>query len=49
MKNVKFGLRIPTFPLNESRKGEFRDEILNYLAAFEGKFDSVWVADHFVP
>ena len=49
MKNVKFGLRIPAFPLNDSRKGEFRDEILNYMATFEGKFDSVWVADHFVP
>ncbi len=49
MSEVKFGIRLPAFPLNNSRKGEFRDEILNYLAALDGKFDSVWVADHFIP
>jgi alkanesulfonate monooxygenase SsuD/methylene tetrahydromethanopterin reductase-like flavin-dependent oxidoreductase (luciferase family) len=49
MQNVKFGIRIPAFPFNDSRKGEFRDEILNYLTQCDGKFDSVWVADHFVP
>jgi alkanesulfonate monooxygenase SsuD/methylene tetrahydromethanopterin reductase-like flavin-dependent oxidoreductase (luciferase family) len=49
MHNVKFGIRIPAFPLNDSRKGEFRDEIFKTLTQFEGVFDSVWIADHFVP
>jgi F420-dependent oxidoreductase-like protein len=49
MKRVKFGLRIPAFPLNDSRKGDFREEILNFLTRLDGAFDSVWVADHFVP
>ena len=48
-KSVKFGLRIPAFPLNDSRGSTFRDEIIDFLAALEGQFDSVWVADHFVP
>jgi len=49
VQNVKFGIRIPAFPLNNSRKGEFRDEILKTLTQFEGIYDSIWVADHFVP
>ncbi len=49
MKKVKFGIRIPAFPLNDSRKGVFRDEILKTLTLFDRKYDSVWVADHFVP
>ena len=48
-KPVKFGLRVPAFPLNDSRGPAFRDEIVDFLAALEGKFDSVWLADHFVP
>jgi alkanesulfonate monooxygenase SsuD/methylene tetrahydromethanopterin reductase-like flavin-dependent oxidoreductase (luciferase family) len=48
-KNIKFGIRIPAFPLNDSHGGVFRDQIMDYLAAFEGQFDSIWVADHFVP
>jgi alkanesulfonate monooxygenase SsuD/methylene tetrahydromethanopterin reductase-like flavin-dependent oxidoreductase (luciferase family) len=49
MQDIKFGIRIPAFPLNDSRKGEFRDEILETLTDFEGRYDSIWVADHFVP
>jgi alkanesulfonate monooxygenase SsuD/methylene tetrahydromethanopterin reductase-like flavin-dependent oxidoreductase (luciferase family) len=48
-QKTKFGLRIPAFPLNDSRKGTFRDEIFSYLDRLQGKFDSVWVADHFIP
>ena len=48
-KPIKFGLRVPAFPLNDSRGSAFRDEIVDYLAALEGQFDSVWLADHFVP
>ena len=44
-KPVKFGLRIPAFPLNDSRGSDFRDEIVNFLAPLEGKFASVWLAD----
>jgi alkanesulfonate monooxygenase SsuD/methylene tetrahydromethanopterin reductase-like flavin-dependent oxidoreductase (luciferase family) len=46
---AKFGVRIPAFPVNESRGAAFRDEILNYLIRLEGRYDSVWVADHFIP
>ena len=48
-KKIKFGIRIPAFPLSYSRGGKFRDEILDYLVSFEVGFDSVWVADHFIP
>ena len=49
MNDVKFGIRIPAFPVNNSRGGRFRNEIANYLKALDGRFASVWVADHFVP
>jgi alkanesulfonate monooxygenase SsuD/methylene tetrahydromethanopterin reductase-like flavin-dependent oxidoreductase (luciferase family) len=49
MSAVKFGLRIPAFPLTDSHGKVFRDEIMNYLAALEGQYTSVWLADHFVP
>ena len=49
MNDVKFGLRIPAFPLNDSRGNRFRDEIVAYLTALEADYDSLWVADHFVP
>lgn len=48
-RKTKFGLRIPAFPLNKSRKELFRDEIFSYLDKLQGKFDSIWVADHFIP
>ncbi|MFC1996242.1 LLM class flavin-dependent oxidoreductase [Chloroflexota bacterium] len=48
-KPVKFGLRIPAFPLNDSRGVAFRDEIINFLRVLEGQYDSAWLADHFVP
>ena len=35
--------------MTDSRGVAFRDEILNYLAVLEGKFTSVWTADHFIP
>jgi len=49
MRNVKFGIRLPAFPLHGSRGASFRDEILEYLTVLEDQFHSVWVADHFVP
>ncbi len=49
MKEIKFGIRVPAFPLNESQGQMFRDEIVDYLAALEGQYASIWVADHFLP
>lgn len=48
-RKTKFGLRIPAFPLNKSRGELFRKEIFTYLEKLQGKFDSLWVADHFIP
>jgi alkanesulfonate monooxygenase SsuD/methylene tetrahydromethanopterin reductase-like flavin-dependent oxidoreductase (luciferase family) len=48
-KSIKFGLRIPAFPLNDSHGPIFRDGIFDFLAVLEGQFHSVWLADHFVP
>ena len=46
---IKFGLRVPAFPFNDSRGSTFRDEIFDFLAGLEGQYASAWVADHFVP
>jgi alkanesulfonate monooxygenase SsuD/methylene tetrahydromethanopterin reductase-like flavin-dependent oxidoreductase (luciferase family) len=48
-KTVKFGLRIPAFPLNNSRGTVFRNEIVAFLSVLENQYESVWLADHFVP
>jgi alkanesulfonate monooxygenase SsuD/methylene tetrahydromethanopterin reductase-like flavin-dependent oxidoreductase (luciferase family) len=47
--NIKFGLRIPTFPINDSRGRKFVEEIINFLKEIGEYFDSGWVDDHFVP
>ncbi|MCJ7702274.1 MAG: LLM class flavin-dependent oxidoreductase [Anaerolineales bacterium] len=49
MSEIKFGIRIPAFPLDDSRGQTFRDQIIDALAVLEGQFNSVWVADHFIP
>jgi len=46
---VKFGLRIPTFPVDGSDPRAFNDQILKFLGKLEKDFDSAWVDDHFVP
>jgi alkanesulfonate monooxygenase SsuD/methylene tetrahydromethanopterin reductase-like flavin-dependent oxidoreductase (luciferase family) len=46
---VKFGLRVPEFPLDGSQGTDFTDQIAGFLEKFEGKFDSAWVCDHFFP
>src|SRR5262245_40592387 len=46
---VKFGLRVPEFPLDKSRGKEFTTQIIGYLEKLGGKFDSAWVCDHFLP
>lgn len=46
---IKFGLRMPDFPLDDSRGTVFTDQMIRFLEPLQGKFDSAWVADHFVP
>ena len=46
---IKFGLRVPEFPLDESRGPDFTDQIVGFLDKLGGKFDSAWVCDHFFP
>jgi len=48
-QNIKFGLRMPDFPLDESRGKNFTDQMIHFVEPLQGKFDSAWVADHFVP
>lgn len=49
MEKIEFGLRIPTFPINNSRGRMFIEEIINFLKEIGEYFDSGWVDDHFVP
>jgi alkanesulfonate monooxygenase SsuD/methylene tetrahydromethanopterin reductase-like flavin-dependent oxidoreductase (luciferase family) len=48
-KKVKFGWRVPDFPVDGSHGSEFRDQIFACLDELQEAFDSAWVADHFVP
>jgi alkanesulfonate monooxygenase SsuD/methylene tetrahydromethanopterin reductase-like flavin-dependent oxidoreductase (luciferase family) len=49
MAKINFGWRAPDYPFDGSTASEFRDQIFAYLDAIQGKFQSAWVADHFVP
>jgi len=49
MKEVKFGWRIPSFPVNGSKGRGFINQILKCLEEIEESFDSAWISDHFVP
>ncbi len=46
---VRFGLRVPDFPVDGTRGTAFIQQITDTLAAGRGAFASAWVADHFVP
>jgi alkanesulfonate monooxygenase SsuD/methylene tetrahydromethanopterin reductase-like flavin-dependent oxidoreductase (luciferase family) len=46
---AKFGLRLPTFPVDGSDGRVFVEQVLSFLGKVEKSFDSVWVDDHFVP
>ena len=46
---VKFGLRVPTFPVDGSNETGFVNQILKFLEELEENFDSAWIDDHFVP
>ena len=49
MTDVKFGIRVPSFPIDGSRGSEFIRQIMDFLRGLEPYFDSAWVSDHFVP
>ena len=49
MTPIKFGWRAPAFPADSSRRSTFIDQITTTLQKIDGKFDSFWIADHFVP
>jgi alkanesulfonate monooxygenase SsuD/methylene tetrahydromethanopterin reductase-like flavin-dependent oxidoreductase (luciferase family) len=49
MKTVKFGWRVPAFPVDGSRGATFIDQITGTLSQIQARFDSAWVADHFLP
>jgi len=46
---VDFGWRIPSFPVDGSRKFAFVSQILDFIGVVEDAFDSMWISDHFVP
>jgi len=46
---MKFGLRVPTFPVDGASSNEFVEHVLRFVSTVEGSFDSAWVDDHFLP
>ena len=49
LADVKFGLRVPSFPVDGSGGEVFVEQIMRFLRRLEESFDSAWVSDHFVP
>ncbi len=49
MAGIQFGWRVPAFPADDSRGQVFVRQIHDMLRVVTRHFDSVWVADHFVP
>lgn len=46
---MKFGWRVPDFPVDGSSSSEFVAQIGTALDIAGGQFESAWVADHFIP
>ena len=46
---VRFGWRVPDFPVDGTTGHDFVDQIVETLDVLRGRFASAWVADHFVP
>ncbi len=46
---LQFGLRITSFPLDESRGVSFLNQITRYLDTFKDGFHSAWIEDHLFP
>ncbi len=49
MVKIKFGLRVPSFPVDGSNASEFIHQIHHFIGELEDYFDSAWVCDHFIP
>ena len=50
MRKIKFGWFLPPQALTEIKEGDtFVDQIMRGMEAIKGKFDSVWMPDHFHP
>jgi alkanesulfonate monooxygenase SsuD/methylene tetrahydromethanopterin reductase-like flavin-dependent oxidoreductase (luciferase family) len=49
MRDIKFGWRLPAFSFDGSSNTDFIQQIRNTLDLIKGQFDSVWIADHFIP
>ena len=49
MADIKFGIRVPSFPIDGSRGHEFALQNIRFLRGLEAGFDSAWVSDHLVP
>lgn len=49
MSDVKFGWRIPSFPVDGSETSAFINQIMGSLEEIDGVFDSAWISDHLVP
>ena len=50
MREIKFGWFLPPQALTEIKNGDtFVDQIMRGMEAIKGKFDSVWMPDHFHP
>jgi len=48
-ETIKFGWRVPAFPVDGSRRQSFVEQINQTLQRISGRFHSAWVADHFIP
>src|SRR5690606_12633650 len=49
MTTIQFGWRVPAFPVDGSESDAFTQQIQDNLRLLAGKFQSAWVADHFIP
>ena len=49
MNMIKFGWRVPDFPVDGSSSSDFVAQLGSALDAVQGRFESAWVADHFIP
>lgn len=49
MSKIKFGLRIPSFPIDGSSKEDFIDQIITFLKVLNESYDSAWISDYFIP
>ena len=49
MPHIKFGWRIPAFPVDGSQGQTFSNQIINSLKDVHHLYDSAWVADHVIP